>query len=263
MSLERIASADGTTIVVERTGSGRPILLIHGATVDRGSWRALLPHLAGRHEVWAMDRRGRSDSGGAAVYAPEREVEDVLAVLARIGQPVDVFGHSSGAVLALEVAGRSDALHRLVLYEPPLSADGAGPPAGLRAGVAAALAAGDRAEAVRVFYRAGPGITEEGLVRLEAGRAWPSTVAIADTILEDIDLVATFAFDARRIAELRVPTLLLLGERTPARDHRLAAALLAALRDGRLVELPGEGHRAMATAPEMVAQHLLAFLAEA
>ena len=262
MPLEKITSLDGTPIAVERVGAGEPLVLVHGATVDRGSWRALVPLLAGRFECWVVDRRGRGDSGDAPTFNPEREVEDLLAVFARVGRPIDLFGHSSGGVLALETALRGPSVRRLALYEPPLRLDPA--PSGGNGfldRIEAHIAAGERAEAVRLFYRSGPGITEEQLARMESGRSWPSTVAIAHTIAYDVRLVGQFPFDAERLRTLDRPTLLLVGEASGPRDQRVATTLGETLPDARVVTLPGQGHRAMATAPDLLAQALTGFLA--
>lgn len=236
-------------------------MLVHGATVDRGSWRALVPHLAERVECWLVDRRGRGDSGDAADYDPEREVEDLLAVFERVGRSVDLFGHSSGAVLALEAARRSTALRRLALYEPPMRPGPTPPAAGaLLDRIEAHLAGCDPAEAVRAFYRGGPGLTEEQLARTEAGRAWPATVAIAHTIPYDVRLVGGYGAISDELSALVQPMLLLVGEASPPRDHRTAEALASILPNARVVRLPGQGHRAMASAPELLARKLLAFL---
>lgn len=263
MPLEKVTSADGTPIAVERVGAGEPLVLVHGATVDRTSWRALVPLLAEQFECWAVDRRGRGDSGDAPTYAPDREVEDLLAVFDRVGRPLDLFGHSSGGVLALETARHTDAVRRLALYEPPLRVDGAPPPAQdpFLDQIEAHLAAGDRAEAVRTFYRAGPGITEEQLARMEVGRSWPTMLAIAHTIPYDVRVVGAFNYDRARVAAVHQPTLLLVGGASPARDHRTAATLRDTLSDARVVGLPDQSHRAMATVPELLARELTAFLA--
>jgi pimeloyl-ACP methyl ester carboxylesterase len=261
--IERVVSADCTPIAVERVGAGEPLVLVHGATVDRGSWRVLVPLLAERFECWVVDRRGRGDSGDAAAYDPQREVEDLQAVFAHVGRPLDLFGHSSGAVLALEAAHRSPTVRRLVLYEPPMRVDGAGPPGSgdFLPRLEALLAAGDRAGAVRAFYLAGPGITEEQLARMETGRSWPATVAMAHTIPYDVRTVAAFNFDRTRVAQVRQPTLILYGSASPPRDHRVAEALRETLPEARVVTLEGQGHRAMATAPDLLAKAVTEFLA--
>src|SRR6185295_2891815 len=70
----------------------------------------------------ALDRRGRGASGDSADYAIEREFEDVAAVVAAIGEPVALLGHSYGALCSLEAVLRAKGVCKLVLYEPPVPA---------------------------------------------------------------------------------------------------------------------------------------------
>jgi pimeloyl-ACP methyl ester carboxylesterase len=97
---ETVQSADGTTIAYERQGQGAPLVIIGGAFNDRGSVADIAGHLARHYTAYTYDRRGRGDSTDTAPYAPEREVEDLAALIDAIGGPVLVYGHSSGAVLA-------------------------------------------------------------------------------------------------------------------------------------------------------------------
>jgi pimeloyl-ACP methyl ester carboxylesterase len=81
-------SADGTRIAYRRFGSGRPIVVVGGAlsTAEAGGPLAAAFAEAGLQGV-TYDRRGRGDSGDTAPYAPEREAEDVRAVIDAVGDP--------------------------------------------------------------------------------------------------------------------------------------------------------------------------------
>src|SRR5688572_24310787 len=113
-------SGDGTTIACEKIGSGPPLVLVHGTAADHTRWAPVLPALSGRFTIYACDRRGRGASGDGASYAMEREFEDVAAVVDGIGGPVDLLGHSYGALCSLEAAVLARNLRRLALYEPPI-----------------------------------------------------------------------------------------------------------------------------------------------
>ncbi|WP_228983850.1 alpha/beta fold hydrolase [Streptomyces sp. DH12] len=135
----RVASADGTPIAYRRCGGGPPLVLVGGA-LSPGGWELRLAGLlAGRFTTYTYDRRGRGGSGGGAGgYAPEREVEDLAAVVAAAGAGAGVHGTSSGGALALEAAAAGVPMGRLSVYEPPYGADGDvhdGVPAGLLAGI--------------------------------------------------------------------------------------------------------------------------------
>ncbi|HEX7453415.1 MAG TPA: alpha/beta hydrolase, partial [Polyangiaceae bacterium] len=148
-----VESADGTAISCESYGEGHALLIVSGALFAARLWKNVVERLSPDRSVYLMDRRGRGKSEDNPTYAPEREVEDVLAVLRAIPGPIDLLGHSSGAILSLQVAMRQpDKLERLVAYEPPvffgerdrIAAD-------LPERLDALLDAGDRDAAVETF----------------------------------------------------------------------------------------------------------------
>ena len=116
-----VESRDGTPIAVFSSGTGPPLLVVHGATADHTTFRVVGPLLATSFTVHAIDRRGRGASGDTAPYAIEREFEDLAAVAEALatesGTSVDVVGHSYGGRCALGAALRTDALGRVVSYE--------------------------------------------------------------------------------------------------------------------------------------------------
>src|SRR5512137_163645 len=127
--MQKVTSKDGTAIAFDKTGQGPAIILVGGALSDRSAAVPLASLLAPHFTVFAYDRRGRGDSGDTAPYAVEREVEDIDALIDTAGGSAFVFGHSSGAVLALEAArGLSHKIPRLALYEPPFIVDDSRPP---------------------------------------------------------------------------------------------------------------------------------------
>src|SRR3954468_15659688 len=124
-----VVSRDGTPIAVFSSGTGPPLVAVHGATADHTAFRAVGPLLATSFTVHAIDRRGRGASGDTEPYAIEREFEDIAAVAealaAESATPVDVVGHSYGGRCALGAALRTAAIRRVVSYE------GAPTPAGV------------------------------------------------------------------------------------------------------------------------------------
>jgi endonuclease/exonuclease/phosphatase family metal-dependent hydrolase len=121
---QRVTSKDGTTIALDQSGSGPPLVLVGGALSDRSSARRLAELLTPHFTVINYDRRGRGDSGDTAPYTVEREIEDIEALIDQAGGSAFVFGSSSGAVLALEAATKLPAakVKKLALFEPPFIA---------------------------------------------------------------------------------------------------------------------------------------------
>jgi pimeloyl-ACP methyl ester carboxylesterase len=116
--MHTVTSRDGARIAFWSSGEGKPLLLVHGTTADHTTtWRYVGPALERRFTVHAMDRRGRGGSGDGPAYDLQREAEDVAAVVDAIGGPINVLGHSHGALCAIEAALLTTNLRRLILYE--------------------------------------------------------------------------------------------------------------------------------------------------
>jgi pimeloyl-ACP methyl ester carboxylesterase len=120
----RVVSADGTNLTVSSVGVGRDLIIIGGALSTAQDYLPLARALAGSHRVHVLERRGRGASGPQGEsYSIERECEDLLAVQSATGA-TQVFGHSYGALVALESAVRSPVLSQLALWEPGVSIGG-------------------------------------------------------------------------------------------------------------------------------------------
>lgn len=111
-------------IAFEREGDDPPVLLVGGAFNDRSTIAGLAAVLAPQVTAVTYDRRGRGDSGDSGSYTVEREIEDLAAVISHAGGTASVFGHSSGANLALEVAAGGGAIDKLAVYEPMYVVEG-------------------------------------------------------------------------------------------------------------------------------------------
>jgi len=264
--MESILAPDGTRIAWVRSGDGPPLVLVHGSLDDHHRWAPLIPTLAERFTVYAIDRRGRGGSGATdlATYAIEREFEDVSAVVDSIGEPVCLLGHSYGALCSLEAALHVANLHKVILYEPPIPIPPGSPgfPPGTLEAMETLVAAGDREGAVLVFAREIVQVPEEAITALRSTPEWPAITALADTLLYEVRAVDGYVFDPERFRTLMTPTLLLLGSESSQFLKSATAAVDAALPDGELVMLPGQGHLAMDTAPDLFLREIFSFLTD-
>ncbi len=117
----------GATLYSEVRGSGPVLLLICGGVYDAEGFAGLAEALCEDRTVVTYDRRGNSRSlldGPPAVQSVEEHGDDAYRLLAAVGvtedEPADVFGNSSGAQIALELAARHPELVRTVVaHEPP------------------------------------------------------------------------------------------------------------------------------------------------
>lgn len=261
-SEHRVVSADGTRIGCSKSGSGPPLVFVHGTGTDRSSVRFIEPLLAERFTVYAVDRRGRGlsgDSGGE--YLIDQEFADIAAVVDSLGEPADLFGHSYGATVALGSAPLARNLRRLILYEPApgIPSDTTGLPAKLDA----LLAQDRREEALSVFMREVAGLTADALDRLRASPVWTQRVAAAHTIPREIRAEESYVPDPDTFAALSIPVMLITGSESPdwaMRGTKLAGSLCPG---SRIVTLQGQGHVALMTAPELLVAEVTHFLHEA
>jgi pimeloyl-ACP methyl ester carboxylesterase len=252
-----VRSPDGTAIGYHQSGDGPPLVLVHGTTGAHWSFRYLLPELVGRFTVYAVDRRGRGESGDTHDYALEREFEDVACLVDLLERPVIVFGHSFGATVALGAALLCANVRALVLYEgsPGIAAvDEAD-----LTRIDALAAAGDR-EAAMVQALALFGLTSEEVEQMRASPTWPARIAAAHTIVREVRAEEAYEVTSERFRELAVPTLLLLGGESPGWARDGTDLIRAALPDARVAVLAGQGHAATMTAPGLVAGEIARFV---
>ena len=235
---ETTRSADGTRIAFERSGRGDPLIVLGGAFNTRRSSLPLAALLDHNFTVYSVDRRGRGDSSATDPYAVEREVEDLAAVIHAAGGSALVYGHSSGAILALEGAAAGLRIERLAVYEPPYGEDRQ--KSDLAETVAAALAAEDPASAALAF--AGNVMPSAAFAGIEQQAWWPGMVAVAHTLPHDLALVGDGSIPTQRLARITAPTLVVAGGDSEPWALKSVAAVAAAIPGATHHVIDGQDH---------------------
>lgn len=222
--MSTVASKDGTPIAVDQSGDGPALILVAPAFGTRADEVSLAAALAPSFTVFAYDRRGRGDSGDTAPYAVEREIEDLDAVIDTAGGSAYVFGHSSGAVLALDAAQvLPNKITKLALYEPPFIVDASRPPMpeDFTAHLTELVAAGRRGDAVE-YRQTHLGIPAEAIAQMRESPMWAGLEALAPTLPYDAAIMGdTQRGDPRPLrqwASISVPTLVMDGTVLMGRD---------------------------------------------
>ena len=260
--MEYAFSKDGTPIAYALSGSGTPLILVHGAGADHTRWVPVLPWLEQFFTVVAVDRRGRGQSGDSDSYSIEREFEDLAAVSEAIDRPLDLLGHSYGGLCALGAALQIPQLRRLVLYEPPVPTGSTNRqrPAAL-AQLQDLIDRGDREAAVMVFAREVAGASDAEIELMRASPSWTGRLAAIHTVPRELQATSGgYVVDEQRLKTLTAPTLLVQGSDSAPDLHEGIKALQAILPDVRVAILPGQRHLAMNTAPELFANEVIRFL---
>jgi 3-oxoadipate enol-lactonase len=256
---ERPPMPEGRTVVVGRTEfsvreagpeHGPPIVLLHGWVYDaHATWHRVLPLLAERHRVVAIDLRnhGKSDRvrGRFEITDLADEADAVMSALG-LGA-VTLVGYSMGGMAAQALAVRHPGrIDRLVL-----AATAAHPvpwPRWLTVPVFFAgrvLARIDRHLVTRIVYRY---LMHTGTFPPEHGAwLWESMTN------RDVDLYyesgfAILRFDATdTAARIRVPTLVIVPGRDQLIPPRAQQSTAGLLPDARMIEIPGARHEAVLT----------------
>lgn len=237
--MEHVSSADGTAIAYQARGQGPALILVVGAFSDHASTATLAAGLAGRFTVYEYDRRGRGQSGDQASYAIEREVEDLGALIGAIGQPVLLFGHSSGGALVLETAATDRRVSKLVVHEPPYYPGG--PSDALAGELAGLVAAGQESEAAVRFLklvRTPAPVIEQ----MRAGRYWVRMTAMARTLPYEVRLARNGNVPVELCSRITAPALVLAGGASPPVARQVADTIAAAAPHGTARVLDGQGH---------------------
>jgi pimeloyl-ACP methyl ester carboxylesterase len=244
-----VTSVDGTQIAFDRLGQGPLVVVVSGIFCDRQTTRELAERLARQFSVINFDRRGRGDSGDAARYAVEREVEDLGALIAEAGGTASVYGHSSGAGLALNAAASGLPITRLVLHEPPYGPDDEESRRGARElaeNVRATLAEDRRSDAIKLFFTASgmPPEMVEGMSSDPKMHAVAPTMPYDFEVMGDISRGGTIPEDLVRA--ISIPTLVIAGGASPDFFRDTAARIAEVLPNGKHTVLEGQDHGASA-----------------
>ena len=251
-------------IYYERTGQGPAVLFIHGMCGSADVFSDQAERLSDRYTCVRYDRRGHTRSGrGDTAITNAAHADDAAALIEALDlAPCLLIGSSGGAAIAIEVALRyGDLLRGAVFSEPPLF--GVYPDSGrtltadLIPLVEQALADGGPREAMdRFFSVVCPNLWS--MIDDEAKDRYLDNAAIGLTDLASSPLDAT----ANDLAGIRLPALVVSGERSHRAFRAIARRLASALPDARLVEIVASGHVTYAEQPDEFARAVAVFAAE-
>jgi len=242
--MRKVISKDGTPIAFDQSGEGPPIILVVGAFNDSSTGAPLAAQLSEHFTVFNYDRRGRGASGDSTLYAIEREIEDLAALIAEAGGAASVFGYSSGAILTLKAAASGLAISRLALYEPPFLVDNGFPQRAqdISVRLTELISSGHQGDAVELYQTEMVGIPAEIVAQLRHAPFRPALENIAHTLVYDATIMGDLPALAEQLPSITVPTLVISGGNSQARMRSAAQTLADALPNARHRSLEGQTH---------------------
>ncbi len=240
-----VSSEDGTRIAYEALGDGQTVLIVLGALNSRKSGIKLAKLLASKFTAVTYDRRGRGDSSDSPSYAPAREVEDISALIDAVGAPVCLYGHSSGAALAIAAAVKlRKQVTRLAIYEAPYALDSDAQKAAKEYFVALkeALSSGRNGDAVALFVRS-VGVSEKQVQAMRQMAMWKGLEKLAPTLVYDSEVLGEgHALPAALLSRVRTPTLVMHGGAGSPAMREAARAISEAIPKAELRTLARQTH---------------------
>jgi pimeloyl-ACP methyl ester carboxylesterase len=228
-------SNDGTRIVYDVYGDGPVVIIVNGTMGSRGFGPSPVAQLlASNFTVYDYDRRGRGDSGDNQPYAPQKEIEDLQALIQTAGGSAYVCGLSAGAALAMEAAielgeGR---ITKLAMYEAPFTNDPLIKKQWKKYGAALQKCskAGDKDGAVMLFME----LVKASDSAVEGYRKdhdlWEKLKALSPTLLYDYLIIGeSREIPTAHASRVSVPTLVVNGSASEPSASTDAEALAAVI----------------------------------
>jgi pimeloyl-ACP methyl ester carboxylesterase len=245
--------------------AGAPVLLVPGYTGSKEDFIAVLaPIAAAGHRAVALDQRGQFETpgdGDPSSYDLKVLADDVLAVLAGLGAPAHLVGHSFGGLVARTAAlADPGALRSLTLMSSGPAAIPA--PANQPIALLAQAVPVMDLETIWVAKRQLESETEVDPPPPEI-EAWLHGRFVANHPVGMLRMAEQLLSETDRTDELRaldLPLLVAFGDRDDVWSPELQAATAARL-GARTAVWPGVGHSPAADAPEATAADLLGFWA--
>ena len=269
----KTVSVNETNLTYLQQGSGAPVVFLHGAFSDHRIWETQRNAVASKYQFLALSLRyfGTApwpDSGSR--FSQSTHVADVAAFIRGLNSgPVYIVGSSYGAVTALALAVQHPELVRALFLNEPGVPSAVTDPSDQKAAVedrkgfaavAAAVKAGDNAEATRQFYNWVNGLPG-GFDSLPLARK-AMHLDNARTVPLQIDPKTPIPLTCTQLAEIKVPVAITKGEVTRPYFKMTAEAVSRCIPGAQLITVSGARHGAPAQSSGAFNEALLSFLAQ-
>ena len=259
-----IAEVNGTRLYYEVAGSGHPLVLIHGSTLDTRMWDEQFEVFARSYRVIRYDARGFGKSAlpAEADYVP---ADDLNALLGFLGiARAHLLGLSMGGAIAINLAlTRPRMTGALILVDARPEGWHASSGLGTPSSAIASRARENRMEEAKRLWLNSP--------LFAPARERPAARSRLEAIISDYsgwhwvnrNPVRRLEPPAlQRLEEIMAPTLILVGERDLPDFHAIAETMRRRIPNARKTVLPAVGHLPPMEDPGSFNQIVLSFLRE-
>ena len=123
-----IVHVNGTDLAVERTGTGRPLLMVHGNGEDHTIFDEAVAVLKDDFDCVCPDSRGHGNSAPVSEYHYEDMAEDMVRLIEHLDlRGVVFYGFSDGGIVGLLAASRCDRITTLIVSSANVTPGGVAP----------------------------------------------------------------------------------------------------------------------------------------
>ncbi len=226
------------------TGTGPPLLFVHAFPLSGSMWEPQVAALAGEFRCIVPDLPGFGESAAGEPWTMDRFADDLARVL-------DDAGVAAAVVCGLSLGGYvSFALHRLhparvralILADTRAGADSEDGRRKREATIALAREAGVGAVAERAINGLLGKSTRDRSPDLVAATRARAAAASVEAIVGASRAMMDRPDSTARLAEIHVPTLVIVGDEDVLTPPREARAMVDAIPGARLEIIPGAGH---------------------
>lgn len=253
------AEVNGTRLYYETMGEGPAVVLIHGGLVDSRLWDEQMKPLSKHFRVVRYDLRAYGRS--AAATEPFSHLEDLRGLLDFLKvEKATLVGLSLGGIIAADfMLEHPERVERLVLAGTGLRGDKQPPPKDVAAAVEAmsrgAEAYADATMTRELYAAVRPGTESHARLRRMLLDNFKALTSLRPGFVQYPERTT-----AERLAEIKVPTLVIIGSRDGANLRNIADTLAQGIHGARKAVIGGSSHHPPVEQPKEFNRVLLDFL---
>lgn len=256
--MQFVESADATRIAYTSFGAGKELIIVAGALADQQNYVPLATELSTKLLVFNYDRRNRGNNDITHHHNVASELDDLHAIVSLCSEAPVIYGHSSGAALAIRAVASGIKANKLILSDLPFSPMNSYSRSQEqlfveeRKTIRALLELGDKEAAVKHFLK-DFGMNDQELDSFVKSDHGHKAVQNGPTLLIDYDLLGNGFLPGSLLTRITVSTLVLTSEEGIAVAEEAAGYLAR----GRIMKLSGPTY---SLSPEAVAKPIFDFL---